>query len=160
VKPEYQYKPLTDSLFGKALSDTFCKVNQEPSLLKLEAAISSHLKDGHFFVGTKRAEKQVLLRILPDQIRKLIQEIRYTEIVEEIAELIKGNTDQPPKIDVALELIEWLLSGFDEDVLIQSLLFELTNRQVSFDIQFIQALRETYNEEVLLEMKNRKISDK
>jgi hypothetical protein len=159
VKSEYQYKPLTDSLLGKALSDTFCKVYQEPSS-RLEAAIASHLKEGAFFVGTKKAEKQVLLRILPDQIRKWIKEIRYTEIVEEIVELIQGTTDQPPKIDVALELIEWLLSGFDEDILIQNLLSELTNRKIQFDLDFIRSLKNTYNEEIAEEMNHRKTSDK
>jgi hypothetical protein len=152
MKQVYQYKPLEDSLLGQILKLVYGKQSTDVSLL--EKALESNLSEGRFFTGTKKSEKQTLLRILPDRFRTYIQKKDISKAIQEFSLLVKGDKSTEPKIDLALEILEWILSGFEEDEMTMELLKELCNQKVSFDKNFVLALRAEYNAEIQKEMES------
>lgn len=140
----YQYKPLEDSLLGKAIADVWLSYSFK--LEELENAIQSNLNPKYsFFTGTKKSEKQILMGILPDKIRKWISNGNTNDIQDQLKQLISGTESSPPKIDIALELMEWILTGFDKDDIFVVLLNELANQKIHFPDDFLSKLKDRYN---------------
>lgn len=67
------------------------------------------------FYFTTRVEKQNILNILPDKIRKKHSEKAFDEIFEMLYSLL--NSDSSVKMDIALELLEWITLGLSDSEL-------------------------------------------
>jgi len=121
----FPFSPLQDSLFGEVLLESW--KNHGGSSSDLESAIQKALGQtsrGFFF--TSNADKQILLNTIPNTIRSLISK-KETESMELLFfQLASGSGEYTrPHLDVALELLLWIFTGFEERELFVRLLKKL-----------------------------------
>lgn len=141
----YSYNPLGDSLLGELICKVWVKRGGNAE--QLTQAIYSFLKEGMDFKGTPRGEKQLLMNILPNRIRKYKEQNNFVSIQNELKNLLMGRElVSKPTPDVAFELLEWILTGFQDDKLVLELLPVVFNDKVKFDSEFLNELKNSYNE--------------
>lgn len=138
----YAYQILEDSFFGKLIGDVLC-AEGIPKQLILDS-IHSNLIGSRQFTGTPKAEKQIIIAVLPDKFRKWISERKFQQVKTEFAHLAFGVGDKSPKIDLALEILEWIFSGFDEDDLVLELIKILVGKKVQINQNIVVKLRGAY----------------
>ncbi|MCB1193223.1 MAG: hypothetical protein H7A23_10310 [Leptospiraceae bacterium] len=142
---DYSYNPLGDSLLGELICSVWKGKGRDTEELK--QAIYSHLSEGGDFKGTPKGEKQIIMNLLPNRIRKYIEEKNFNKIAKEFTNLLKGrDLAQKPAIDVAFELLEWILTGFQEDDLVLLLLPVFFNNRLQFDKELLDELKVSYQQ--------------
>ena len=133
-----------DSFLGKLITEAWIESGRPEQ--ELTDALNSSLVEGQQFYITPNAEKQVLMNLLPVQFRKDIEHSDYLMVGEKIEDLVKGNSHitPTPKVDIALELIEWILTGFELDDLVLDLIKIVFNKKPEFPPDFIAVIRRKY----------------
>ena len=132
-----------DSFLGKLIADVW--VESGHSEQELIDAFNTH-NPGEAFFFTPNAEKQVFMNLLPTQFRKDIEKGEFMLVGEKFEDLVKGNSHitPTPKPDVALELVEWIFTGFDLDDLVLDLLSIFFNKKITFPPGFLDKVRAHY----------------
>ncbi|WP_061219420.1 hypothetical protein [Leptospira weilii] len=150
VNSGFPFYPFRDFLLGEVLLKTL--LESGVSSQTAEEAILSHLPPGrNHFVCTPNAKKQTLLNLYPEKIRNLLREDREEGIKQEFRNMIKIEE----RMDLALELLEWLFSGFEDKRSLLIGLFSLfLNDKVSLPENFLDRLKRNYEKEVLKDLEN------
>ncbi len=138
----YPFDPIQDSLIFSILYEV---MESEGKGLELKQAIYSHLKEGKNFFHTPKSKKNNLLNSLPNQIRKWKEVGDIQKIEKLILDLIQGKDLETPSLDLALELIEWIIVGYEEDQLSLQLLRVLANYKFAFTQEHLQKLKILYS---------------
>lgn len=135
-----------DSFLGKLILEAWIQTGGNEK--ELIDALNSNLEEGQAFYITPNAEKQVLLNLLPAGFRKDIEHSDYVLVGEKIQDLVKGNSHitPTPKLDVALDIIEWVLTGFDLTEVVQDLLNIVFNKKLKITEDLIVKIRSLYLE--------------
>lgn len=144
-KKSFPFDPFVDSLLGEKILavwqlDHHSKETIEANMLQ---AISLS-KDKICF--TSNADKQVLMVSYPKEIREKINAKDYDSIITKIFQIAKGTEDKAPALDISLELLEWLLTGFDLENVVEQTLSKIFG--VSFGIPFLERVRAEYIKEL------------
>ncbi|EQA64083.1 MULTISPECIES: hypothetical protein [Leptospira] len=150
VNSGFPFHPFQDFLLGEVFLKTL--LESGVSSQAAEEAILSHLPPGrNHFVFTPNAKKQTLLNLYPEKIRNLLRENQEEGIKQEFRNMIKIEE----RMDLALELLEWLFTGFDERQRLLSELFSLIlNDKISLPENFLDRLKRNYEKEVLKDLEN------
>ncbi|WP_061249524.1 hypothetical protein [Leptospira alstonii] len=146
----FPFHPFRDFLLGEVFLKTL--IESGVSLKQAEDAVLSHLpSDQKHFVFTPNAKKQTLLNLYPEKIRNLLKADQDEEIKQEFRNMIRADG----RMDLALELLEWLFTGFDERRRLLNELFSLIlNDKISLPENFLDRLKKNYEEEVLKDLEN------
>ncbi|EPG50115.1 hypothetical protein [Leptospira kirschneri] len=146
----FPFYPFQDFLLGEVIFKTL----QEDGVLHqdVEDAVLSHLpSDKKCFVFTPNAKKQTLLNLYPEKIRSLLKTGQEEKIKQEFLNMIQTEG----KMDLALELLEWLFTGFEERRKLLNELFSLfLNDKIPLRDNFLDRLKVNYEAEVLKDLKN------
>lgn len=123
----FPFHPLNDSLFGKCMLELWMEENKKESRLLeyIQSRISPSNQEcfgnmngmDNGFYCTSNATKELIYQEVPDTIRKLIKDKNYKDIELTISKIAQGKWENQkyPGLDIAFELLEWLLTGFEED---------------------------------------------
>ncbi|AXR62576.1 hypothetical protein [Leptospira mayottensis] len=151
VNSGFPFYPFRDFLLGEVFLKTL--LESGVSSQTAEEAILSHLPSGrNHFVFTPNAKKQTLLNLYPEKIRNLLRENQEEEIKQEFRNMIKIEE----RMDLALELLEWLFVGFDERELLNDLFSLILNDKIPLGDGFLDRLKKNYEEEILKDLKGLK----
>ncbi|EMY78476.1 hypothetical protein LEP1GSC060_3797 [Leptospira weilii serovar Ranarum str. ICFT] len=146
----FPFHPFQDFLLG----EVFLKTLKESGVSSqaAEEAVLSHLpSDQKHFVFTPNAKKQTLLNLYPEKIRNLLKADQEEEIKQEFRNMIGIDG----RMDLALELLEWLFTGFDEKRHLLIELFSLIlNDKIPLRENFLDQVKKNYEEEVLKDLEN------
>ncbi|EKO31744.1 hypothetical protein [Leptospira santarosai] len=144
----FPFDPLRDFLLGEVFLKTLLENGVSSQVA--EEAILSHLPAGRdHFVFTPNAKKQTLLNLYPEKIRNLLKSKKNAEIREEFSAMIATEG----RMDLALELLEWLFVGFDERELLNDLFSLILNDKIPLGDGFLDRLKKNYEEEILKDLK-------
>lgn len=117
---DFPFYPFRDFLLGEVIFKTLQEDGVSPQ--DAEDAVLSHLtSDKKCFVFTPNAKKQTLLNLYPEKIRGLLKTDQEEKIRQEFCNMIQTEG----KMDLALELLEWLFTGFEERRKLLNELFSL-----------------------------------
>lgn len=146
----FRFYPFRDFLLGEVIFKTLQEDGVSPQ--DAEDAVLSHLtSDKKCFVFTPNAKKQTLLNLYPEKIRGLLKTDQEEKIRQEFCNMIQTEG----KMDLALELLEWLFTGFEERRKLLNELFSLfLNDKIPLRDNFLDRLKINYEEEVLKDLKN------
>ncbi|AOP36239.1 hypothetical protein A0128_19620 [Leptospira tipperaryensis] len=145
----FPFHPFQDFLLGEVIFKTLKELNVSPDLA--EEAVRSHLPpDQKDFVFTPNAKKQTLMNLYPEKIRGFLKAGKTEEIKKEFRMMIASEG----KLDLALELLEWLFTGFEEKKLLNELFSLVLNDKISLPENFLEVLKKNYEEEVLKDLEN------
>ncbi|EKN90067.1 hypothetical protein LEP1GSC034_4008 [Leptospira interrogans str. 2003000735] len=147
---DFPFYPFRDFLLGEVIFKTLQEDGVSPQ--DAEDAVLSHLtSDKKCFVFTPNAKKQTLLNLYPEKIRGLLKTDQEEKIRQEFCNMIQTEG----KMDLALELLEWLFTGFEERRKLLNELFSLfLNDKIPLRDNFLDRLKINYEEEVLKDLKN------
>ena len=119
----FPFKPLEDHFFGHLIGNVWKVTNGD--FEKLNRAIhSSLLGELQHYTCTPKGDKIVLMNIYPNQFRKYLELKQYDKLYSEFTKLITAKIPETiPRLDIALDLLEWIFIGFpDEDKVYKHLL--------------------------------------
>ena len=144
----YPFFPLEDSLLGQILSEIY---SEKGKLQNLQSAMQMYLKEGKTsFYFTPRTDKSTDLTILPPVFRKLHSENNTEAIKTKFKELLyPPSTDI--RMDVVLELLEWVLTGIASIEVSEELLKLLLGEDL-VDSELIQLVIVKYEKMVTAEL--------
>jgi hypothetical protein len=143
MKAAYPFHPLQDSLLGKILQEVLKEGGRDALFL---SAIESHLEEGKSYTFTPRAQKQIQMNLLPTKIRGLIDEDNLVDMEPIFLDLIRGIDSSAPCLDIAMELMEWIVTGYDKDPISLHLLNLLCNSKIQIGEADLQKLKILYNQ--------------
>lgn len=143
MKQPYPFNPIEDSLIGSIINQVFKEEDLEKTFQ--EAILSYKSEESHYFF-TPRSKKQTILDIYPSKIRVWILQKKHEEIKNFFFDLLKGKLTGLPSMDIALELFEWILTGFLEEELNKILLELLTNFQITISSEQVSKIQKKYFE--------------
>lgn len=136
VSSGFPFDPFRDFLLGEVFLKTLLENGVSSQVA--EEAILSHLPPGrNHFLFTPNAKKQTLLNLYPEKIRNLLKSKKNAEIREEFSAMIATEG----RMDLALELIEWLFVGFDERELLNDLFSLILNDKIPLRDGFLDRLK-------------------
>lgn len=145
-KNPYPFLPFEDSLVGEKILLVWQGSHHSEKNLKDHLLKALELTEDQI-VFTPNAIKQKLMVSYPTEIRSFIEKGEPSKITNLLLQIAKGKSESypGPALDITLELVEWILTGFDlDDVLVETLsaLFgtSLTN-------EFIDHVRAEYIKE-------------
>ncbi|MBM9502272.1 hypothetical protein JWG44_18635 [Leptospira sp. 201903071] len=145
----FPFYPFRDFLLGEVLLKTLKELNVSSE--SAEEAVGSHLSPGQKgFVFTPNAKKQTLMNLYPEKIRGFLKVGKTEEIKNEFRTMISSEG----KLDLALELLEWLFTGFEEKKLLNELFSLVLNDKIPLPENFLETLKKNYEEEVLKDLEN------
>ncbi|MCZ8344580.1 MAG: VanZ family protein [Leptospira sp.] len=144
-KQPFPFDPFVDSLLGEKILavwqlDHHSKDKLETSMLRATNLAKEQI------CFTSNANKQVLMVSYPKEFREKINSQDYDSIAKRIFEIAIGNDEKPPALDIALELLEWLLTGFDLENVVEQSLSKIFG--VPFGIPFLERVRAEYIKEL------------
>jgi hypothetical protein len=144
----YPFFPLEDSLLGQILYEIY---SEKGKLQNLQSALQKYLKEGKTsFYFTPRTDKSTDLTILPPVFRKYHSENNVEAIKTKFRELL-----HPPftdiRMDVVLELLEWVLTGIASNEISEELLKLLLGDDL-VDSELIPMVIERYEKMVTAEL--------
>ena len=141
----FPFKPLEDHFFGNLIGNVWRGTGGD--FEKINLAIHSRLVgEPKHYTCTPKGDRVVLHTIYPNQFRKYLENKEYTKLYVEFEKLIAGKVPNTiPRLDVALDLFEWIFTGFPEqEEVSRQLLLIITNKQISFSEEFWLKLKEEY----------------
>jgi hypothetical protein len=147
MKQPFPFNPLEDNLLGQILCGIY---SEKGNLPELKNKIQSLIPEGETsFYFTPRTDKSTLLTILPDQFRKMHAENNIEGMKVRLNELV-----QPPdkiiRLDVILELLEWVITGLSSDIVSLELLRVLLGEGL-IDLDIVQLIIQKYEKMVTSE---------
>ncbi|MCG9875200.1 MAG: hypothetical protein MH321_10475 [Leptospiraceae bacterium] len=145
MKKGYPFLPLVDSMFGECLQKVWVQSNLPQD--RLVSLISSLSTDPEGFTFTANATKEMLLSQAPSELRVLIQEKNVQAIVDLLLDLTQGRYENQSTggIDIALELMEWLLTGFESELDFTAILQAFFSHAPEINPEFVSNLRKEYD---------------
>lgn len=149
MRKPYPFSPIEDSLIGSIIFNVLRKDFNQADLLD---AIQSHLPAGEMYYFTPRSKKQVILDIYPSKLRNWIAQKNHSEIENFFWKLLQGKLTGSSAMDIALELFEWLLIGFQEEDLWEDVFKILINHRLPIQNKHIHDIQTAYLQ--LLEVEN------
>ncbi|MCC5816072.1 MAG: VanZ family protein [Leptospira sp.] len=148
LKKGYPFLPLVDSLFGECLLSTWQYFNKSEESLKslLLALYSGNEISEVGYTCTKNTEKEILHSKAPDEIRRYLETREYSNVAKALSSIALGTYMEVthPSLDVVFELLEWILSGFD-DIVLLNVLKEFLDGNEIIDEKFITHLKGEYS---------------
>ncbi|TGK09053.1 hypothetical protein EHO60_13625 [Leptospira fletcheri] len=141
-KSGFPFHPLEDSVLG----EVFARTLELSGISRAEAnaAILSHLKQAGEFQFTPNSKKQVLLQSMPSMFRELLEQEKDSEILETFRKEIQ----EEGRLDLALELLEWIFTGYEKEALVVALFELLLNGKVRLPEGFYGKMMEEYEREM------------
>lgn len=119
-KSPYPFYPFQDSLLGQILNQMYSEKGEQENL---KNALNAHLvNEEESFVFTARSEKQIYFETFPPKARKWMEKKDTESFHLEFQSLLKRRGDSAGKMDIVLEIMEWLISGFEENNMCADLL--------------------------------------
>ncbi|WP_411821407.1 VanZ family protein [Leptospira sp. 'Mane'] len=146
-KKPFPFLPFVDSLFGEKFLQVWIQSG------KLEKELTDQLLN-HFssdnFYFTPNALKQSIMVRYPEQIRKYIKEKNFSALNQLMIQIGKGTAEgiDKPALDVVFELLEWMITGYEEDGMIANLLVALFGNEGMINESFVVRVREEYQKEL------------
>ncbi|TGK86379.1 VanZ family protein [Leptospira montravelensis] len=146
-KKPYPFLPFEDSLVGEKILLVWQENHHSEKNLKEHLLKALDLSEDQV-VFTPNAIKQKLMVSYPTEIRKLIEEKKFSQITDLLLTIAKGKSEQypTPALDITFELLEWILTGFDLDDVIAETLSALFG--TSFTNPFVDQVRAEYIKEL------------
>lgn len=141
MKQPFPFDPIQDSLLLRLFDDIFESEGRGDDFRK---AIYSHLPAEEGFFFTPRPSKQNVMNLLPGKIRVLHENGKIEEIESLIEALIQGKDLERSGFDIALELAEWMVTGFQEEDLSLRLLHLITNHKLRFTSEHLTKFHGMY----------------
>lgn len=139
----FPFHPLQDFVLGEVLDRSLQRLGV--SKAQTEGAILSHLQEGRpNFVFTPNAKKQTLMQSLPVQFRTWMEVGEDEKLLQNFRTMIR----EEGRLDLALELLEWIFTGFEREELIRSLFSLVLNDKIVLPPEFMGVLREEYDKEM------------
>lgn len=141
-KSPYPFYPFQDSLLGQILDQLH---SERGSQRKLQDSLKALLQnETENFVFTSRPEKQLYFETFPPKARKWIENKDSESFHSEFQMLLKRKGEVPGRMDIVLEVMEWLISGFDEDNMCADLLSRSVFPGLEFRPEDISEIRKRY----------------
>jgi hypothetical protein len=130
TKEAFPFDPFQDSLLGEVLLRSWIHLSQDPILLKNYITQNNTLH--HTF--TPNVKKQILMNTIPKEIRNTISHKNFDALLNLIKGLATGKTEYSEEkcLDVVLELLEWIWTGFPEESLVMKSLSNLYDNAPDF----------------------------
>ncbi len=146
-KTGYPFDPFVDSLVGEKILYVWESTHHNQK--ELEVALFQNTGQTSFYF-TPNATKQILMVSYPTLIRSLLESRNYQKIGENLLGLANGKLTENhlPALDITLELLEWLLTGFDIDLEISQYLQLLFSNANIIDVSFVEQVRSEYVKEL------------
>lgn len=118
MKQGYPFQPLVDSLIGECMKKSWMESGHLEEELNLLLKKSIFNTDSDEFNFTPNIKKEILLGQVPQEIRSMIQVSDWKGIVDVLRQLGQGKYENQESngLDLSFELIEWLVSGFDDEI--------------------------------------------
>ena len=144
MKSPYPFSPYEDSLLGQILMEIFTEKGQAD---ELHSIFQSYLQEGQTsFYFTPNSNKSTLLTILPSQFREAQVGGNPNEFSDKFSLLL-----QPPvKMDVVLEIMEWILTGIAEPDISLTVLNRFLNKPI-IDKEILNNIINKYEKMVVTE---------
>lgn len=132
-------------MFGECLQKAWANSNLPIS--KLETLITSLSTSPEGFTFTSNATKEILLSQAPAELRTLIQDKDSEAIASLLLELTKGKYENQSSdgLDIAFELMEWLLTGFEDEIKFTEILKSFLGEAPEISDTLITTLRKEYD---------------
>lgn len=141
-KTPYPFYPLQDSLLGQILHQMYSAKGEQK---QLEDSLKVFFQnETETFVFTSRPEKQLYFESFPPKARKWIEKKDTESFRSEFQTLLKRKEEFPGRMDIVLEVMEWLISGFDEDTMCADLLSGLVFPGLKLHPEEISEIRKRY----------------
>ena len=136
---------LKETFFGNLLCETWESSGRDANELLNSFPIVVK-SNSHEILKREAHERQIIYGVIPEQIRKSISLGNYDDVIRKFRILITGDGKAAsPRPDIALELSEWIFSGFDEDRLMLTILELITENKIAFPEDFIERLKTAYS---------------
>jgi hypothetical protein len=147
MKQPSPFNPLEDNLLGQILCGIY---SEKGNLSELKNKIQSLIPEGETsFYFTPRIDKSTLLTVLPDQFRKMHAENNIEGMKVQLNELVHP-PDKIIRLDVILELLEWVITGLSSDIVSLELLRVLLGEEL-IDLDIVQLIIQNYEKMVTSE---------
>lgn len=146
MKQGYPFHPLVDSLIGECMIQSWKQSGHSEEELNLLLKQSIFKAEPVAFSFTPNIKKEILLGQVPHEIRSLIQDRDWKAIAEILRQLGQGNYENQEStgLDVSFELVEWLVSGFDDDINLLEILGNFFLNDPRINIEFVNELKKNY----------------
>lgn len=146
-KVPFPFNPFVDSLLGEKISFVWKSLHHSQNVL-LDALLLNTNQSTFYY--TPNATKQTLMVSYPNKIRAFLSEGEYQKIGEILLGLANGHLaeNKLSALDITLELLEWLLTGFDIDDQIVTYFNLLFTQPQIIDISFVEMVRAEYVKEL------------
>ncbi|MCE9500196.1 MAG: hypothetical protein K8R21_06835 [Leptospira sp.] len=140
------FNELKETLFGNLLCDVWESSGREINEF-LNCFLQSPRSIDPEILKLEFHERQVIYNIIPEKIRKSISIGDHDGVITSFKSLIDRElliTDRP-RPDIALELLEWIFTGYEEGNLILRILETFTKSNSQFPEDFIDKLKIGYS---------------
>ncbi len=146
-KSSYPYEPFKDSLLGEKI--LLCWTSSNHKEQDLVDSLSHNLATDKFYF-TPNAVKQTLMVRYPTEIRKFITNGDYEKVGDLLFKIAYGDlaNDEPKALDICMELMEWLLTGFEIDKELGQYFSKLFSHSEIFSESFVENVRAEYVKEL------------
>lgn len=137
MKQNYPFYPLEDSLLGQILLEIF---SQRDRAKEIQTKFSNYLQEGEpSFYFTSNSIKATQMSVLPPQFRRLYESGDKEAIRAKFVSLL----EPPVKMDLVLEILEWVITGLASEEISLLLLGELL-RDTSLEHSIYSEINEKY----------------
>ena len=136
----YPFHPIEDSLFGEsffkvwvdlgmneksffsALQDAFLK----ESILNGWPDSEREVSKASGFYCTRNSVKEVIFHSVPQKLRRYLQTSDTSSCIQLLKDIGQGNLESQsyPGLDILFEILEWLLTGFEDRSMLEEFLHE------------------------------------
>ncbi|TGL61812.1 VanZ family protein [Leptospira ognonensis] len=146
-KSPFPFDPFQDSLLGEKICFVWTSLHHSQKDL-MDSLLSNTNQTAFYF--TPNATKQTLMVSYPSKIREFLSKGEYQKIEEILLALAKGSLTENKlsALDITLELLEWLLTGFDVDEQIVIFFNSLFAQPQIIDLSFVEMVRAEYVKEL------------
>lgn len=146
-KERFPFQPFQDSFLLEVLLKLYSKdYPDNPSLVDQFAKNWNSSN----FTFTPNQWKQINMVNFANSIRSWIESGSDEKVLELLEKLVRGEdlTLDKSALDVSLELVEWIFTGFEKDSLVLNYFHLLFGDVSGLDLPFLKNLRELYDLEV------------
>lgn len=143
-KSGFPFHPLEDFVLGEVLGRTLVALGHSKE--EIQKAILSHLREGQQeFFFTPNAKKQILLQSMPVELRSFLEAGKEKEVLD----IFQKTISEEGRLDLALELLEWIFTGFEKEELVRSIFSIVLNHKIKMNSEFYSRLKEEYDKEMM-----------
>lgn len=146
TKQGFPFLPFRDSLFGESFHQAWLSLGLSEKELNTLLRNRFLGEGGHSeFLFTKNTSKELILSEAPDKIRESIQSRNKEDIAGVLFSIGTGTYDHQeyPGLDVCFELLEWIMTGYEEDVDLASVMQSLLG-STAINEDLVDSIRENY----------------